>query len=56
MRTPSTPTGNAIAATNTAPAYLVQIGWSTVTRLTTPTRSTTGAATSGCRVRSFCPA
>ncbi len=34
MRSVSTPTGNAIAAATTAPAYLVQIGWSTVTRIT----------------------
>jgi hypothetical protein len=34
MRTPSTPTGNAIAAASTRPAYLVQIGWSTASRLT----------------------
>ncbi len=34
MRSVSTPTGNAIAAAATAPAYLVQIGWSTVTRIT----------------------
>lgn len=34
MRSVSTPTGNAIAAATTAPAYLVQIGWSSVTRIT----------------------
>lgn len=34
MRSVSTPTGNAIASQATAPAYLVQIGWSTVARLT----------------------
>jgi hypothetical protein len=39
MRTPSTPTGNAIAADNTAPAHLVQIGWSTVTRITSDSES-----------------
>ncbi len=35
MRTLSTPTGNAVAATSTRPAYLVEIHWSTITRLTT---------------------
>lgn len=35
MRTLSTPTSNAVTGTNTAPAYLIRIGWTTVTRLTT---------------------
>ncbi|MBK7082347.1 MAG: hypothetical protein IPH55_17020 [Betaproteobacteria bacterium] len=35
MRTLSTPTGNAVSATSTRPAYLVEIHWSTITRLTT---------------------
>lgn len=35
MLTVSTPTGNAIAGRGTQPAYLLQIGWSTVSRLTT---------------------
>lgn len=34
MLTVSTPTGNAIAARNTRPGYLLEIGWSTVSRLT----------------------
>jgi hypothetical protein len=34
-RTLSDSTSNAVTATGTAPAYLVQIGWSTVSRLTT---------------------
>ncbi len=33
MRTLSTPTGNAVSATSTRPAYLVEIHWSTITRL-----------------------
>lgn len=35
MRTLSTPTGNAVVATSTRPAYLLEIHWSTITRLTT---------------------
>jgi hypothetical protein len=41
MRSPSTPTGNAIAAATTRPGYLVQIGWSTVTRITSSDASLT---------------
>lgn len=35
MLTVSTPTSNAIAGPSTQPGYLVEIGWSTVSRLTT---------------------
>lgn len=41
-RSLSSPTGSAVGASGTAPAYLIQINWSTISRLTTGATLTWG--------------